>query len=59
MMGKIKSIKLSLVFLCFVLLGSSCSQPGLDKKVVNPKIEKLKLPPDFHAEHLYSPGENE
>ena len=53
-----KSVKLSLVFLCFVLLGISCSQPGLDKKVGNPKTEKLKLPPDFHAEHLYSPGEN-
>ena len=53
-----KSVKLWLVFLCFVLLGISCSQPGLDKKAVNPKTEKLKLPPDFHAEHLYSPGEN-
>ena len=24
----------------------------------DPKIEKLKLLPDFHADHLYSPGEN-
>ncbi|MGZ5134254.1 MAG: hypothetical protein ACXWCG_03860, partial [Flavitalea sp.] len=26
---------------------------------VHPKVEKLKLLPDFHADHLYSPGENE
>ena len=57
---KNQSVKLLLVFLSLILLGISCSQSGSDKKeVVDPKIGKLKLPPGFHAEHLYSPGENE
>lgn len=54
-----QSVKLLLVFLGFILLGTSCSQSGSDKKEVDPKIGKLKLQPGFHAEHLYSPGEND
>ncbi|MEP7143237.1 MAG: c-type cytochrome [Ferruginibacter sp.] len=51
--------KMLLVFLGFIVLASSCSQPGSATKALDPKIEKLKLPPGFQAEHLYSPGENE
>ena len=54
-----QSVKFLLVFLGLILLATSCSQRSSDKKVVDPKTEKLKLPPGFHAEHLYSPGENE
>lgn len=28
-------------------------------KEVDPKVEKLKIPAGFHAEHLYSPSEND
>ena len=58
-MCQYQSLKLIVVFFGFILLGNSCSQPGSDKKVVVSKIDKLKLPTGFHAEHLYSPGENE
>jgi putative heme-binding domain-containing protein len=54
-----QSVKFLLVFLGLILLATSCSQPSSEKKQVDPKTEKLKLPPGFHAEHLYSPGENE
>ena len=53
------SVKTLLVFFGFIVLGTSCSQPAPDKKALDSKIEKLKLPTGFHAEHLYSPGENE
>ena len=46
-----------LFFFLFVQFISSCN-----KKVevsTDPKVAALKLPADFHAEHLYSPGENE
>jgi putative heme-binding domain-containing protein len=44
------------------LIGFSCSrvettESGNDKPV-DPKVEKLKLPTGFQAEHLYSPSEN-
>lgn len=58
-MYKNKSVKLLLVFLGLLLLGTSCSQSGSDKKKVDPKIGKLLLPPGFHAEHLYSSSEND
>ncbi len=35
----------------------SCNQKP--DKLANPKIDKLKLPPGFKAEHLYSPEEHE
>ncbi len=50
--------KLLLVFMVLIMLGTSCNQPGKDKENLDPKIEQLKLSPGFHAEHLYSPGEN-
>lgn len=46
-----------------VLIGTSCSRikepEAKNTKPVDPKVEKLKLPDGFQAEHLYSPGENE
>lgn len=45
-------------------LAISCNPNNVKDKEANseqvdPKVGKLKLPPGFHAEHLYSPGENE
>jgi putative heme-binding domain-containing protein len=40
----------------------SCNVKDDDKaneKPLDPKVQKLKLLPDFNADHLYSPGENE
>ncbi|MEO9005258.1 MAG: heme-binding protein, partial [Ginsengibacter sp.] len=51
-------VKLLTVCLCFVLFGISCKQSGSDKNE-DPKIAKLILPPGFHAEHLYSPTDND
>lgn len=39
------------------LMVISCNQPA--EQIANPKIDKLKLPPGFKAEHLYSPEEHE
>ncbi len=41
----------------FALAVASCNQKP--EKPANPKIDKLKLPPGFQAEHLYSPAEHE
>lgn len=57
-MRKNQSVKLLLGFFGLILLGTSCNQSGSGKKEVDTKIGKLKLPSGFHAEHLYSPGEN-
>jgi putative heme-binding domain-containing protein len=35
----------------------SCNSP--QQQIANPKLDKLKLPPGFKAEHLYSPEEHE
>ncbi len=51
-----KSFKF-LLALSIVILAAACQQ----KETVtagNPKIDKLKLPVGFKAEHLYSPGDN-
>ncbi|MBL7872483.1 MAG: c-type cytochrome [Cyclobacteriaceae bacterium] len=48
-----KSLALSIV-----LLGAACRQPETARPA-NPKIDKLKLPVGFKAEHLYSPGDND
>jgi len=56
---KNKTVKLLMVFLVLIILGTSCSQSGSGNKNIDPKIAKLKLPDGFHAEHLYSPGEND
>jgi len=34
-------------------------QDAAGESKVDPRVEKLKLLPDFKADHLYSPGENE
>ena len=52
-------VKLLTLCLCFSLFAISCKQSGSEKKNEDPKIAKLKLPDGFHAEHLYSPGEND
>lgn len=45
-----------------LLIGTSCSSvetsESRTEKPVDPKVEKLKLPAGFQAEHLYSPGDN-
>ncbi len=46
---------LSVALLSLFALG--CNQPT--EQLANPKIDKLKLPPGFKAEHLYSPEEHE
>jgi len=46
---------------CLVII-NSCSdkeQNAASATKTNSRTEKLKLLPDFHADHLYSPGENE
>lgn len=56
------SVKLLLIFSAFILVSISCKnvREGEPKVTgeVNPKIEKLRLQPNFQAEHLYSPSEN-
>lgn len=58
-----KSTLKNLFFLAGVLaISFACSKKEDDtgrKLTGNPKIDKLKLPDGFVAEHLYSPGENE
>ena len=44
------------VSLCFVYTRKL--QPAFEPPTGNPKIDKLKLPANFKAEHLYSPSEN-
>lgn len=49
-----------LILLPLVIMFSiSCSQEKEAARSENPKLDKLKLPSGFTAEHLYSPGENE
>ena len=43
----------------FVFLISSCNNDKKEEISKDPKVAALKLPADFHADHLYSPGENE
>lgn len=49
------------LFVSLVLIASCTEKKETALTVVNsnPKIDKLKLPVGFHAEHLYSPSENE
>ncbi len=55
---KSQSLKLLLAFLVLIIMGTSCNQSASDKNKVDPKIAKLKLPPGFHAEHLYCPTDH-
>ena len=50
-----------LFFALILLTGVSCKSPKDPAETTssNPKVTNLKLPDGFHAEHLYSPGENE
>lgn len=56
------SRNLIIILSLFLLLGISCKKDGKSKSdiigKVDPKIEKLKLQPGFHAEHLYDIAEN-
>ncbi len=56
------SLKLLLSVVLTALIATSCSgDKDKDLKQVstgNPKLDKLKLPDGFRAEHLYSPSEN-
>ncbi len=58
-MYKNQRVRLLLVCIALIIFGTSCKQSASDKKQIDPKIAKLKLPDGFHAEHLYSPGEND
>jgi putative heme-binding domain-containing protein len=52
----------SIVILPVFAIMSGCSGGEKNRnseRKVDPKVEKLKLLPDFYADHLYSPGENE
>ena len=57
------TLRILLPVIAFAALFYSCGTK--DKKTdsqqasVDPKVQKLKLLPDFYADHLYSPGENE
>lgn len=52
-----------LAVIVFVLVSFGCNndkdEQSSTKSSANPKIDNLKLPSGFHAEHLYSPGEHE
>ncbi|MCW5910771.1 MAG: c-type cytochrome [Cyclobacteriaceae bacterium] len=48
--------KLLLPVLLLGMVAISCNQEP--NQVANPKLDKLKLPPGFKAEHLYSPEEH-
>src|SRR5690554_4423329 len=58
-MHKNTLLKRLLLLPALALLMVSCSKERESTGPVNPKIDKLKLPSGFTAEHLYSPGENE
>ncbi|MEJ7829228.1 MAG: heme-binding protein, partial [Segetibacter sp.] len=56
-------LQVFLAVICLVVIISGCNNAneqntGKQGREVS-KVEKLKLLPDFHADHLYSPGENE
>ena len=57
------SFRLLLILLLLMVLNTSCNQnkqaTSSQNDPVHPKIEKLKLPEGFCAEHLYGPSENE
>ncbi|MEO6188920.1 MAG: heme-binding protein [Ginsengibacter sp.] len=49
-----------LLVMISVTLGISCKQASKEKNdATDPKLARLVLPPGFHAEHLYSPGDND
>ncbi|MCC6288142.1 MAG: c-type cytochrome [Chitinophagaceae bacterium] len=56
------SPRFSLLFVMAFFVMYSCKGPEAEKKedakTGNPKLDKLKLPSGFHAEHLFGPSEN-
>src|ERR1044072_4462743 len=56
-------LHLLLAVMIATLASAGCNNPKEPKTDPatkgDPKLGKLKLLPDFHAEHLYSPGVNE
>lgn len=54
---KLPFLRFFSIMMLFALAVASCNQKP--EKPANPKIDKLKLPPGFQAEHLYSPAEHE
>lgn len=54
------SLRPALFSLLALFVMFSCKGPDAEKKDAtgNPKIDKLKLPVGFHAEHLFGPSEN-
>lgn len=55
-------LKLFSAIAIIVLLSFGCNESKKEEPVatgpVDPKVEKLKLPPGFHADHLFGPSEN-
>jgi putative heme-binding domain-containing protein len=60
-MGRKQAVLLAVII--SVLVSFCCNNAKDDKSTTkssaDPKIENLKLPSDFHADHLYSPGQHE
>lgn len=58
--NKLLQVPITVIFLISIL--ASCNnkeEKNTQQATSDPKVEKLKLLPDFRADHLYSPGENE
>lgn len=58
-MHKYKFLRKLILLPLVVALSLSCSQEKEASRPENPKLDKLKLPSGFTAEHLYSSSENE
>ena len=50
---------LAVIGITALLLGCKSKDKNTDGAPLDPRVEKLKLLPDFHADHIYSPGEND
>ena len=65
-MNNMRNLPVKLIFVLFILFLTGVSFITNVRKSLmhmpadgDPKLEKLKLLPDFRADHLYSPGEND
>src|SRR6266702_1915233 len=58
MCRNLRFVKLFFSLSALILLAGSCKNSKEPETVVSldPKIAHLRLPPGFHADHLYSPG---
>ena len=52
-------MKLWVAFIGCALLAFSCKQANHPQESTDPAVAKLKLPPGFHAERLYSPSDHD